>query len=83
MSPDVKKHCIEYFQNIGGIESVKPEYRVNLKRSVITLYTELEENGILSKMKMMFNLPPKEQMVDNYILHGVRKRLTDNLKRDI
>lgn len=54
MSPKVKQCAIDYFESIGGIERVKPEDRYALKRSVITLLTELEEANIFNRIKAIY-----------------------------
>lgn len=54
MSPQVKQAAIDYFESIGGIESVDSKYRYALKRRVIWLLTEIERNTSFEKMRGVY-----------------------------
>lgn len=70
MDAEVKRHCIEYFEKIGGIESVKIEYRYRFKRAVVAFYTDLYESNLLEKiMKIVPTYPPGHFKTEKYNLN--------------
>ena len=70
MDIEVKKYCLKYFEQIGGIESVKPEYRYRIKRAVVGLYTSLYKSNLIEKIKISSPMYPPI----NYML-GIKNKL--------